>query len=87
MACEGKDPDCKACGGTGEIEIPHCPSKLVDEDTADLLALVAQMEEGFPPVAGGVIDQTDWFLSVCKRVRREEQRCEAEKAERGAKDA
>lgn len=82
IVCNDTDDDCGACGGTGEIEIPHCPYKLVDEDVIELLDMAAHMEAGSPPVLGGVGDQTEWFLTAVRYVKSERSRREAEAAER-----
>ena len=36
------------------------------------------MKQGLPPVAGGVLDQSAWFVSVYEAFRSEEAKAEAE---------
>jgi len=34
-------------------------------DVAEVLSYAAMYEKGLPPVAGGVLDQTQWFVRAC----------------------
>lgn len=58
--------DCEVCGGIGEIELKRCAVV----ETADIVDLVTCLElfldNGLPPVAGGVLDQAAWFVAAAK---------------------
>lgn len=53
---------CKECGGTGRFVIDKCPREFVGSAFNDLFRYAAMFERGLPPIAGGVLDQSPWFL-------------------------
>jgi hypothetical protein len=62
---------CTACGGTGcghcvfgMAQITCCPLKLITPEVMDLMQLADMFGLGLPPVAGGVLDQTAYFVSM-----------------------
>lgn len=63
MTCPGCDGSgCSDCKDTGSLDIVACPLSLIDVDTWDLLEYAALWEKGLPPIAGGALDQTIWFM-------------------------
>lgn len=78
--CEGNPRDnqgrlCEACDGKGYFEITQCPNQLVDRELAECLPLVDLfVDNGLPPVAGGVLDQSKWFLDFVRRVKSDDNR-------------
>jgi hypothetical protein len=69
--CGGKDDKCKHCGGWGHQRITQCPRKLITPDIWRLLQLAEFAEKGAFPVSGGVLEQSDSFLSACRSVWQE----------------
>jgi hypothetical protein len=45
-----------------------CPQKLAGSGINNLLRYVGYAEKGQLPVAGGVLDQSQWFLEACELV-------------------
>jgi hypothetical protein len=69
-ACGGHSGgECIECDGTGKIRITGCPYEYVGPDVMELLIAATSMKEGTPPVAGGMMDQTNWFISAAHAVR------------------
>ena len=60
----GKCPD---CNGEGEIISKRCPKSWLDRECYDFLYLVTQMNEGLPPVDGGLLAQEAYFID-CARI-------------------
>lgn len=72
IECPGcEDRGCEQCGGSGKFELDQCPQEFIG-DIVDGLRLVDLFYEGLPPVAGGVLNQSAWFISFAKRMKREE---------------
>jgi len=67
-ACDGRDENCERCGGWGTEKITDCPRKIIDQQTWRLLQLADFAEKGCFPVSGGVLEQSDSFLSACRMV-------------------
>lgn len=73
-ACDGEG--CDECGD-GWFQIDGCPSEYA-ADLGNTLRLVDLFKKGLPPVAGGSLDQSAWFVSVANRLESEEGRIMAE---------
>lgn len=69
---------CDDCGGTGYVEIADCPKRCIEPNLLRAIRLADLMKQGLPPVAGGVLDQSSWFISFYECFRSEENRAEAE---------
>ena len=63
--CEQKDAQCKSCGGRGVFRIEQHPREFVP-DLAYRVAQIADLygDHGLPPVAGGSLDQSNWFITA-----------------------
>lgn len=72
--CKGKPPQCDECDGQGEIDIDRCPLLVIAPDVWEVLKYAGLYEKGLPPVAGGALDQSDWFLSAAEYIFEQEQR-------------
>lgn len=72
--CDGEG--CEHCDD-GWFRLVGCPSAYVSE-LGRPLKLVDLFEKGIPPVAGGALDQTAWFLNFHRRCNQEESRIQAE---------
>jgi len=51
--------------------VTTCPQKFIGGITS-VLPLVELFHAGLPPVAGGVLDQSAWFVEVARTVKRED---------------
>ncbi len=58
--CNGKG--CDDCGD-GDYEVTECPYHYCG-GLVELSHLSGLWEQGLPPVAGGVFDQSAWFVSA-----------------------
>lgn len=67
---------CKACDD-GRFTVGECPNKFCS-DVANVAGLAELFYEGLPPVAGGVLDQSAWFVNAARFLRNEEMRTKAE---------
>jgi len=63
---------CDYCGTVGTIEITECPQRLAGNDCVDLANLTDIYEKGLPPVSGGVLDQSNWFVTAAARLMNDE---------------
>ena len=48
----------------GKIKITQCPLNLITPDVGQAIMHAELFEKGMPVVAGGQLDQTQWFLCV-----------------------
>lgn len=55
--CDGRG--CDACDG-GDFQ-PGCPHLFVN-DVLDVVEMAAMSAEGMLPIAGGIVDQSAWFM-------------------------
>lgn len=79
IACQScNEAGCDDCGQTGYIELTSCPKRMVDRGTLQAIRMADLMKEGLPPVAGGVLDQSAWFVNFYEVFRSEQNRAEAE---------
>ena len=62
---------CSQCNDRGEFELTSCPNRYIGRDTADVLQYVGLCEKGLPPVAGGALDQSAWFIDAMSFVSNE----------------
>ena len=58
----GDSGGCQSCGGLGYTLFTDCPQKCLDRSTFDFLRLCHLSKRGALPVAGGTLDQTQWFI-------------------------
>jgi hypothetical protein len=75
--CDGNDPACRECRGTGFAEIVGCPAALVTEDVRDALRTYDFMQNGMLPMPGGWLDQTEIMLNAVDFLAAECNDCEA----------
>jgi len=54
---------CDDCSN-GKIEITGCPLEILDWDISQVVMHADIYEKGLPVVAGGQLDQTQWFLEA-----------------------
>lgn len=63
------------------MSITTCPNKYC-RDVAPLIPLADLFAKGLPPVAGGVLDQSAWFLQAARILERDEETIKAERLNR-----
>jgi hypothetical protein len=51
---------------------------MIDRGLLRAIRMADLMKQGLPPVAGGVLDQSAWFVSFYECFRSEQNRAEAE---------
>lgn len=69
--CKGLDEDCATCGGSNRVGLPRCPRAIVDPQAQLAVAMVALLEVGSFPVAGGFLDQAATFVDAAILLGRE----------------
>ena len=62
--CYGSDPYCSTCNGKLVQGFNRCPSKIIDAETAYLLYLFGQMENGLHPSRGGLLTLPNDFVEL-----------------------
>lgn len=67
---------CKECDGFGRVVITEKPD--LPEEIWETLIYAKWMENGLPPVAGGVLDQDHWFITAATFVSNEGELIKAE---------
>ena len=73
--CEGFG--CELCGGRGDFELSVCPNKFVGE-MQRMIPFFDLFENGTPPISGGALDQSAWFVSSYRQFKHEENTIAAE---------
>ena len=48
---------------TGYFNIEDCPKKYIDNDMYKCLRFADLMDKGLPPINGGVLEQSSWFIN------------------------
>lgn len=75
VSCSGEG--CKYCDNTGEFRVIGCPNKFCS-DMVPAIGLIELFNRGLPPVSGGVLDQSAWFIEAVQRLKLEEQLAKAD---------
>ena len=79
IACSScNEAGCDECGQSGYVELTGCPKEMIDRGLLRAIRMANLMKQGLPPVAGGVLDQSAWFVSFYEVFRSEQNRAEAE---------
>lgn len=66
--CDSKG--CKECNN-GYFTVDGCPNKFCS-DMAYVTQFVDLFQKGLPPISGGTLDQTKWFLDVAEQLTNDE---------------
>jgi hypothetical protein len=61
----------------GTTQLKGCPSEYCNS-IASVVPLVDLFGKGMPPIAGGVLDQSAWFIEASRIFNREEAMIRAE---------
>lgn len=89
--CEDKGTDaepikiqCPCCNGAGceecafgDFVVKGCPNEYCSS-VVSAASLVDLFEKGLPPIAGGALDQSVWFLEAARILRNDEAQIRAE---------
>lgn len=59
------------------MQITECPNRAVG-NMHDQIELIDHMAAGLPPVSGGALDQTRWFLRACEFFKIEQDRAKSD---------
>lgn len=73
---------CEMCGGHGTIEIKECPRRFVGHELTEAINVASLCGNGTLPVAGGLMDQSAWFVSLWQQLQSEQAEIDAELAEK-----
>lgn len=61
--CDGRG--CKECQDRGQIILTECPyENYITSDIRELVMLAGLHRKGSPPVAGGTLDQANWYMEA-----------------------
>lgn len=76
--------DCPTCEGggcahcnNGAVRIDGCPNDYC-RSVINTVSMVELFGKGLPPVAGGVLDQSAWFLEASRILESEDSRAKSE---------
>lgn len=70
---------CSECDERGEWHLTHCPHELLGNGIGELFVFSELMQKGLPPVQGGMLDQSQWFLDAARFIWNEHDRLEHER--------
>lgn len=55
---------CNECDDRGHFLLTECPQRVYPaRELTELIRCAEWMKKGMPPVAGGVLDQSHWFMA------------------------
>jgi hypothetical protein len=74
-----EEPLCLSMHGAAPIEITECPNKYCGENARQTVRLAAFAKRGLLPVAGGLLDQTQSFITALELVWSEQAEYRREK--------
>jgi hypothetical protein len=76
--------ECISCDGVGcedciegRVQISGCPKKYCRE-VVPAISLIDLFQKGLPPIAGGTLDQSVWFIEAAKILGYEEAQAKSE---------
>jgi hypothetical protein len=55
--------DCPDCHGTQQVELTRCVFKETASVVDNVQMFELWLDRGLPPLLGGVLDQTAWFVN------------------------
>jgi hypothetical protein len=77
--------ECSQCNGAGcehcndgHVDIVGCPQRECSS-IVDAVEMIDLFRKGLPPVSGGTLDQSVWFLDAARILENEESKLKAEK--------
>jgi hypothetical protein len=69
---------CSECEQQGYIQLTSCPKEFVGREISGLATYADLFWKGLPPIAGGVLDQSNWFIEASQVMAQKEARLKAE---------
>ncbi len=70
--CDGKG--CEQCQERGQFLLTECPYKThLTPEVCELVYFANLYKKGVPPVAGGALDQSAWFMEACNAFWRDQE--------------
>lgn len=69
VSCGGRG--CEKCNDTGVWTFDGCPHEIIERKTWTTLHLIDLATDGLWPMAGGSLDQTEWFMKAFSYMARE----------------
>tara|TARA_R110002167_G_scaffold115982_2_gene290656 strand:+ start:3143 stop:3481 length:339 start_codon:yes stop_codon:yes gene_type:complete len=69
---------CEHCDG-GSFLVDCCPRETVGFEISEAINLAGFADKGLLPSAGGLLDQSAWWMSVYRHFTNEQSRIESEK--------
>ena len=81
MVIDGED--CPACNGFGYFTLDKPPIDFVGWELMDAIRIIGLCGDGVLPIAGGLLDQSAWFVDVWQLLRSDEAKFQAEAMKHG----
>lgn len=79
VACPTCDETgCEACDHQGYFYLRQCPKQQIDSELYGMTRLASFLEKGIPPIAGGSLEQSAWFMDFAATLQLEMKLAEAE---------
>lgn len=60
--------ECGQCNGLGRFELAECPRKFIGQELTECINYASLASKGDWPVAGGILDQSAWFVALVQRL-------------------
>ena len=73
---------CDECGGSGMIDIRECPRRFVGNEITEAINVAGLCGNGILPVAGGIMDQSAWFVALWQQLQSDQSEIDAEEMEK-----
>ena len=84
VVCDGRgmigSVVCKDCEG-GHFVLSECPRQTIGQELTEAINLAGMCGKGDWPVAGGLLDQSAWFIDLKQMLERERTQIENSKKE------
>lgn len=79
-SCDGEGGECLQCND-GFVDVIGCPNAYCRE-VSQVATLGDMLGNGLLPVAGGVLDQSAWFIQAVRMLQRDEDKIKYERDSR-----
>lgn len=81
IACPGcNEAGCESCGDTGYFNLTECPQRYVGGELTEAINMAGMCGGGLWPVAGGLLDQSAWFVDLWQQLQSEQNKIDQMKA-------
>lgn len=83
MACPGcEEAGCDLCDGRGYFDLTDCPQRYVGREMTEAINMAGMCGNGVWPGAGGILDQSAWFVDLFSVMEQEQSKIESMRNER-----